>query len=271
MEKRVLGIFTCFNRKNKTISCLESLARNHTIIDFIAVDDGSTDGTAEALARYDNVTVLNGNGSLFYSGGMRRGIEEAKKRNLDSYDYVMFLNDDVCFFENAIDRMISGSDGKSIIVGAMCDDNGNLSYGGAVKTSKYKPSFKNVMSSPEQTAYCDTFCANCVLIPVPVFKKLPNMDKVYIHAMGDFDYGLEASRRGYPITATDFFTGTCNDNPITNTWDDPSLKIRDRLRKKESPKGLPFRDYFHFINKNYGFLSAVLYSLTPYVRIFLGK
>ena len=78
--KKVLGLMTCFNRKEKTIRALNNLIQGNSEIEmsFIVADDGSTDGTSEALGEIPNVTVLKGNGSLFYSGGMRLAIEEAK-------------------------------------------------------------------------------------------------------------------------------------------------------------------------------------------------
>ena len=79
---RVLGIFTCYNRREKTISCLKNLMQNNSSIEFffVAVDDGSTDGTNESLALYKNVQIILGSGHCYYSGGMRLGIKEAKKK-----------------------------------------------------------------------------------------------------------------------------------------------------------------------------------------------
>jgi GT2 family glycosyltransferase len=125
--------------------------------------------------------------------------------------------------------------------------------------------------SGEQRIFCDTFNANCVLIPFNVFQKLPNIDKKYTHSLGDFDYGLEAGRRGVPIVVSDFFVGKCNDNPSSGTWRDVTLSRRERLKKKESPKGLPRREWFYFVRKHFGFLSACISSMTPYVRILIGK
>lgn len=268
----LLVLLTCHNRMEKTIACLKSLKSDvNQNFSFIVVDDNSSDGTVEALSQIEGVTLIAGNGSLFYSGGMRMAIAEAKRRDLKCFDYVMFINDDVMFFEGAITRLITylgGSD--EILVGATCGESRHLSYGGAVRTNKIKPSYKNVMSG-NQKVYCDTFCANCVLIPTEIFKVLDNIDPIYHHAMGDFDYGCAAKRVGYRILASDFFVGTCNDNPITNTWRDSSLPRKVRLKKKESPKGLPFREYYHYLKKNHGLTTAIVYSLSGYIKILLGK
>ena len=268
--QRVLGIFTCYNRKNKTKQCLEGLMNGNPEIDFsfVAVDDKSMDDTAVMLQQYPNIQLIQGNGSCFYSGGMRLGIEAAKEC-CDAYDWVLLFNDDVEFVPHALERLANyASEEKEILVGTTCDEKGALSYGGVLQASRYKPDFRIVMSGKEKV-YCDTFNANCVLIPTSVFQKLPNIDDIYTHSLGDFDYGLEAHKLGIPILASNFFVGTCCDNPLTGTWRDVSLTRRERLKKKESPKGLPRREWYHFVKKHYGFVSACWSSVTPYVKILL--
>ena len=54
---RVLALFTCFNRKEKSVHAVESLISGNPQIDFtfLVVDDGSTDGTAEALQKFPEI------------------------------------------------------------------------------------------------------------------------------------------------------------------------------------------------------------------------
>lgn len=267
----ILVLFTCFNRKEQTLQCINSLRNDDSIsFDFIVVDDNSSDGTAEELSKYKSVTVIKGNGALFYSGGMRIAIANAKQRDLDMYDYVMLINDDVDFFDKSVSNLISFLNGEeAIAIGSMCDDKNQFSYGGSIKTNKFKPSYKNVMSTSTERKYCDTFCANCVLIPINIFKKLDNIDPLYRHAMGDFDYGCDAVKKGYKIVASDFFVGKCSDNSMKGTWKDTTLSIIKRIELKESPKGLPSKEWFYYLKKNHNILTAIIYSLTPYIKILL--
>lgn len=272
MKSKYLAVFTCHNRKEKTLKCLESLINGNPDIrfSFIAVDDGSTDGTPDTLAKYTDIRIISGNGTCYYSGGMRLGIRHAKTC-CDQYDWVLLFNDDVVFFPHTIKKLEAfAADRHEIIVGATCDEHGRLSYGGILKTSDFKPSFKIVMSGEKRIA-CDTFNANCVLLPTEIFKTLPNIDKHYTHSMGDFDYGLEASKRRISIVASDFFVGKCIDNPLRGTWRDTDLPRKERLKRKESPKGLPYREWFYFIKKHYGILSACINSIIPYIKILIKK
>ena len=271
MKKSVLGLMTCYNRKEKTIRALENLIQGNTAIEFsfLIADDGSSDGTYEELSRISQTKVIRGNGSWFYSGGMRAVIDEAKKEKKD-YDYCLFFNDDVDFQESAIEHLCQ-KDASCIWVGPTSDEEGKLSYGGVLKTSKWRPNPEIIMAEKTEGKECDTFNANCVLIPWDIFIELDNIDKVYTHSMGDFDYGFSARRKGYVIKVSNEFVGICPDNPVASSWRNTELSRKERLRKKESPKGLPGKEWFYYLKKNYNVVTAVVYSIIPYIRIILKK
>jgi GT2 family glycosyltransferase len=79
---RTAVLITCHNRKPKTLACLAALFNQElspeVTIDVYLVDDGSTDGTAEAVHQaYPQVKILQGDGSLFWNRGMRKAFAEA--------------------------------------------------------------------------------------------------------------------------------------------------------------------------------------------------
>ena len=65
----ILVIFTCFNRKEKTLKCINSLRTNNAEYNFtfVVADDGSSDGTYEALVGMPNIYIIRGCGQWFYS------------------------------------------------------------------------------------------------------------------------------------------------------------------------------------------------------------
>ena len=267
----VLGLVTCFNRKDKTVNAIEGLIRKNTNIqfEFIVVDDASTDGTKIALEKFPQVKVLEGNGNLYYTGGMRFAIEEALTQE-KQYDFCLLFNDDVKFFDGVIDEMTACEKGI-IWVGPTCNEVGELTYGGIIKTSNIRPSFRIVKAESSNGELCDTFNANCVLIPWEIFSVMGNMDSMYSHSLGDFDYGFLARRMGFEIRVISEYIGICCDNPTAGGWRDTSLRRYERLKKKESPKGLPRKEWFYYLKKNYSIVTAVIYSVIPYVRILLKK
>lgn len=270
---QVQVILTCYNRKDFTIRCIQSLQtkNHHAEMHYVVVDDASTDGTSEALHNMPySIEIIKGNGQLFWNGGMHKGLSTILETKSEC-EYVLLVNDDVVFFDGCIDQMIEQSqrEGNAVIVGTTTDTNGETSYGGVRYTSRVR--IKYVILEPADTPECDTFNANCVLIPYNVVKEVGNMDPFYKHAMGDFDYGMMIKRKGFKIHHTAFYVGECNNNAAEGTWTDPSLSRRERLRLKESAKGLPVRDWFHFANKNFGLFTAIYHSITPYVKILIRK
>lgn len=264
---KILGIATCFNRKEKTVTSVKNLIEGNPNVEFhfVITDDNSKDGTREALAQIPNVTVLSGSGSLFYSGGMRMAIDWAQKQDED-YDFCLLFNDDVAFFKGTIEELAKKEKG-TVWIGPTCDDKGELSYGGILKTSRWRPSVRIVKADAPEGLPCDTCNANCVLIPWDIFRGMANIDPVYTHSMGDFDIGFNLVRNGVELRVSDSYVGECCDNAVSGGWRDTTLPRKRRLQLKESPKGLPGKEWFHYLKKEYGFFTAAFFSVVPYIRI----
>lgn len=272
---KILVIFTCHNRKEKTENCIKTLVKGNPGFEFtiIAVDDDSKDGTWEMLdvmQQEYHIHPLKGNGNLFYSGGMRMGMEYVLNELGEIHDYLLIVNDDVSFYDGCVKKMVGQSreQGGAVIVGAMCDREGHISYGAIkyIRGIKYK-----ILDIEEWEVNADTFCANCVLIPYEAFQKVGIIDWNYIHSLGDFDYGLSLKRAGYPIHVSKEYVGACEDNPRAGGWQDTTLPRKERIRQKESIKGAPTRQWFYFLKKNFGLLTAVKGCITPYIRILIGR
>ena len=134
--KTIAVLITSFNRKEKTIKCLESLFVQHATNFFLQVflvNDGSTDGTAEAVSRkFPEVQIIHGDGTLYWNRGMHKAWSEASKRNNDFY---LWLNDDTFLYKEALKEMLETLvkvRGEAIIVGATCStlDKKLTTYGG---------------------------------------------------------------------------------------------------------------------------------------------
>jgi len=270
---KILGLATCFNRKARTVNAIRTLTEGNPSLsfDFLIVDDGSTDGTKEALREFEHVTVLNGDGNLYYSGGMRWAMDEARKRNDQGYDYCLLFNDDVQFEPHCIEYLASKRN-DVVWVGPTRSEKGSHIYSGVSRKNRFVPKYIHLMADREEGVSCETLNGNCVLIPWKIFMNVPNIPKIYTHSFGDYAYGFGITRSGYQIMVPCRFAGICNDETKKeNTWQDHSLSLRERIRKKESPKGLPFREYFYYLHHSFSLPTAVLYSITPYVKMIAGK
>lgn len=266
---RVLVLFTCHNRIEKTMRAIHRLVDGNADIafSFVAVDAGSTDGTREALRDVPDVLVIQGRSSLYYSNGMRMAMMYAKD-NVESFDYCLLINDDVAFYPGIINKMTEVSGRSRVIVGATCDKEGKLTYGGI----KYDKGIHYHLLGPESSYIkADTFNANCVLIPWKAFMSSDIIDDHYVHSLGDFDYGLMLRDKGFEILTLDEYIGVCERNPISRTWQDRSLSRIERVKKKECVKGAPAQQWFYYLKKHFGLRTAILHTITPFLRIVAGR
>src|SRR3954447_12060362 len=101
----IFVVIPVFNRKVLLSNCLDSL-RSQTNQNFkvIVVDDGSTDGTSDMLKEhFPEVTVLKGDGNLWWTGSMNVGVRHALALCKEN-DYIMALNDDLVVAPDYIDN-----------------------------------------------------------------------------------------------------------------------------------------------------------------------
>jgi len=274
---RIAVLMTCHNRKEKTLKCLESLFKQKSIDKFsikvFLVDDGSSDGTGDAVIKtYPDVYLLHGNGDLFWNGGMRLAFSKAIE---EKYDFYLWLNDDTYIYEDALSRTLDTyfkllNDGydKNILVGSAFDpDTKEFTYGGAVRSSFWHPlKFRLIKPSPEEIISCDTMCGNFVLLPSKVVNIVGNLDENFKHAIGDYDYGLRAGKKSCKIWVVPGYVGTCSKNPPNVFVSNDSLYKKLKIVKTE--KGLPMNQWKVYARRHGG-IFWFLYWLMPYCRLIL--
>lgn len=265
---RIAIIITVHNRIDKTLACLDSLygqKKNDDkfIIQTYLTDDGSTDGTAKIIREtYPSVRILNGNGNLYWNGGMRLAFSRAME---EGYDHYLWINNDTTLFDDAIDRLLSTSfelNDEAIIVGSTKDPaTYEWSYGGVVRKDRIRP-FKFIPVLPDNyPKSVDTMNGNCVLIPQKVADVVGNLDQIYTHTMGDRDYGLRAKEMGISIYISPGYYGYCERNsPI-----DYPRSIKKALKIMLSKKVLPPKEYAYYSKKHAGKLWPI-YFLSPYIK-----
>lgn len=280
MPKTVCAIIACHNRRAKTIACLDALqhqAINERSISLrvVLVDDGSTDGTADAVrARFPDVEMISGDGGLYWNGAMRLALSHAIKR---AHDYVLLLNDDTVLSPHALQTLLttagsleSKQGAKAIVVGATRGStHEGISYGGLIRGPWWIPLRMRKLPLSDQPQRCDTFNANCALISSAVIGIVGNLDASFTHAMGDFDYGLRARSLGCELWVAPGVAGECEANPGQGLWTDQSLSLRARWQRLKGPKGLPPKEWLVFTRRHSGPFWP-LYWLNPYVKFWLN-
>lgn len=102
-------ILPVHNRRAITTQFVQALKRQtFPNANLILVDDGSTDGTADAvLAEFPNTHVISGDGNLWWGGGLQKGFDYLASIPPADEDVVLICNDDVIIEDDFIETGIS--------------------------------------------------------------------------------------------------------------------------------------------------------------------
>jgi GT2 family glycosyltransferase len=278
MSVRDVGVLiTCHNRRELTLRCLRSLFEqrgSEAAFSVFLVDDGSTDGTSEAVAEeFPAVTIISGNGQLYWSGGMRLAFDAATHRELHFH---LWLNDDVVLADNAVDRLLSTYDemrranaSPIIVVGAMQDPTtGTTTYSGWRRGPFWWPFRFEQMEPGPLPRLCDTMNGNVVLVSREAFEKIGGIDRAFVHSIGDFDYGLRLSRMHGQVWLAPDYVGTCRRDEAPGADGAVGNSI-DRLRNIASIKILPPGPWLAFVRHHGGPLWPIFW-VGPYARAVLA-
>ncbi len=282
MQKRNIAVLlTCHNRKTKTIACLVSLFQADIPpdyqLDIFLTDDGSTDGTGDAVDElFPQVQVIRGDGNLFWAGGMRLAWEKAMEEK--RYDAYLLLNDDVelypDFFLNLLEAEAYSlnKNGKSgIYSGATVEKtNDKTTYGGS-RISNYLLVVRMNMLTPENLPQeCEITNANVLWVSKEVVDEIGIFDDAFTHGIADYDYSLVATEKKIPVLLAPRVCGICVDDHRKN-WRSGQYPLKERIAYLKSPKGLAYREYLYYIRKHfpifvpYSFVMLWMKTLFPFI------
>lgn len=249
-------LLTCFNRKSLTLKCLERLFLLENQFDVFLVDDGSNDGTTEAIeSLYPTVRIIQGSGNLFWARGMHLAWSVAYEAM--DYDFYLWMNDDVVVYDFCLKEIFKCSTSmhdSAIISGIIeSEDKKEILYGG------FDSSKKKVKPNGKMQPITN-LNGNIVLVPKKVFNSLGNIDPYYHHDLGDVDYGLRAIDKGFSVMSTTVPIASGNKNLISRLRQNRTSMIK-RFKKLYSPLGNPPPINFYFRKKHMGLINACTYWL----------
>jgi len=203
-----LGIFIVipvYNRKVHTLGCLEALARQ-TVRDFhvVVVDDGSSDGTAAAIAvHFPGITVLHGDGNLWWSGATNLGVEYALAHGAD---YILTLNDDTLPQPDYMGKMLreAAAEPRALLGSLALNAQGDIEYGGQ-RICWWSAGYVNLVDRlpPAQRRGLHAvthFPGRGLWVPAEVFRTVGlYAADIFPQAVADDDFTHRASKAGYKI------------------------------------------------------------------------
>jgi GT2 family glycosyltransferase len=271
---RVVALVTAHNRRETTLKAIDSLlqatASNRVDLSVVLVDDGSSDGTGQAVSDTfeKRVSVIRGDGSYYWARGMKVAEDAALE---GAADFLLWLNDDVELFAGAVDQLLAVEDsdlcmGRGIVVGSMRSLSGETTYGGLHRLGRH-PLRYSLVTPGDEPRLVDAANGNAVLIPVSVLGAIGGIDGGFAHALADIDFTRRARLSEVPVVIAAGYVGICERNPPP-VWTRPDVSASQRWGALLGPKGLPPRSLARFLSRHGGPFWPI-YFASPYLAQFL--
>jgi GT2 family glycosyltransferase len=271
MSQSVYILIPVHNRKAVTLTCLETLQRNGDLAQYqvVVIDDGSTDGTAEAIqSQFPQVIILKGDGNLWWTGAIVKGMEYAYK---EGADFFIWLNDDTLPLPNAISTLVDTCTRRQkTIATAQCyssKDKKTPTYGGQVRG---KWSLKPIFVPENHYQFCDCTSGNLVCLPRSVVDQIGYPPSQSLpQCFADVVYTWKAKKKGYQPEVIGNAKAFCEFNELERNWltsSNPILKQWRRIKTKKSNLYPPA--YWHYCTKFYDFLSPLVF-VHIYIKLIL--
>lgn len=196
------------NRRNVILNCLDqlqNLKKDGFCADIVIIDDGSTDGTTEAISKeFPYVTVLKGDGNLWWAGGVNMGLEFALNHG---YDFIYVMNDDTELLPDSLQILYDTLKeyDNAVCSSVIMDREKNIIVAGAGLTGFFKKE-RSQVSGKFHDSYsgriikADTLATKSVLIPTVIAKKVGYFDaKHFPHNYSDFEYFIRVKEMGFSL------------------------------------------------------------------------
>lgn len=263
---RIAVLVTCFNRREKTLACLQSLwpqlqfrveHQQQQVQARLFLLDNGHDGTGQQVqAEFPEAVVWFGQPDWYWNSGMRQLWQRVvTSHNAGHFDYFLWLNDDVQLQPDALPHLLGCACQLTIqnpqplgaVVGSMAGRQsdghaGSLvpTYGGRLRKSTLNPvAFGPVLVPQAQPQRCDFINGNLCLISKQAVATVGLLSADFTHGLGDFDYGLRLQQAGFGLWVAPGFYGICETNPPQGSVFDAALPLRQRLALLQKPNIMP--------------------------------
>ena len=188
------------NRKKITLDFIKSLKKQtYEKIFLILIDDGSTDGTADAVIReLPETYIIKGTGDWWWGGALQQGYKYINSIKTNEDDVILILNDDTQFDKNYLQNGINIiRSNKKTLVGSISyskQSNKLIDCGKMINWKKY---YIEDVSYGEKIECLST---RGLFIPILGFKEIGGFHPYLLpHYLSDYEYTIRAASKGYKL------------------------------------------------------------------------
>lgn len=271
---KIAVLLTCFNRKEKTIRCLSHLksalsySKSSVIADVYLTDDGSTDGTSEAVrSKFPKVHILPGTGNLFWVNGMNNSWNHAIEQD-QNYDGYLLLNDDTFLFEEFFETLLNNNQQyidqyghPGVYVGTTIDPTTReITYGGSRLTNKLMYTFKRVFPN-DLIQPCDLGNANIMYVSEHTQKIAGVLSEGYLHGIGDYDYTLKCLKKQITPVIMSGLNGFCKYDHRDMYDGFEKMSFKKRKEYLYNPLGIDFSSRLLYMKRHFPFRAPLFYLI----------
>lgn len=205
----VTAIVLSWNGLERTLACIRSLgAVTYSPFSILVVDNGSNDGSADAVARdHPDVGLVRLDENLGFAGGMNVGIDEALARGAAA---VLLLNNDMTVDPGFVGPLVAATEADPAC-GAACSqilfdtEPPRVWYAGAPFSRRRGHSGRNTaygrppLPSTVAPYRTDRACGGAMLIPARVVERVGVFDDQLFAYAEDADWSLRAEQAGLHV------------------------------------------------------------------------
>ena len=267
---QIFIILPTFNRSKITnifADCL--LKQKFKNYHLILVDDGSTDDTVKSIkGKLKNITVIVGDGNLWWAGAVQKGINWLKQNIDDLSKIVLIANDDISFDENYLKNamkivnkkninLVSSYENKKKINPFFCFNNKNGKF----------------ISENQKNYNPNCFAMNAVFFKLSHLMDIGNFHvRSLPHYLADIEYSYRAMKKGYKFIQDDSVKVKW-DMETTGIHETKDLTFKSFIKivfsKKYSSNPISWTVfYFYTIKKRYLFNVAIYFWLKFIIKFF---
>ena len=278
-DPKVAIIILNWNGLDDTVACLQSVSRiQYNALDIIVVDNGSSDGSVEAIRKlFPDIQVIVNNSNLGFAEGNNVGI----RRAMDHTDYILLLNNDTTVHPDLLRHLIPvvEEDPRIAVAGpVICYEEApdtvwcaglqmgqGRMYGMAIlrTTSVLMYCGQPVHGVPGEAYNVDAVVGCAMLIRTSVLHELGLLASELFMIHEDFDWSLRARKAGYRCVLV----------PNADVWHKVSTSMK---RQDQQRSGNPSAEYYWYRNwllvmrKHYGLRAMLTIAALYAFKLFPG-
>lgn len=235
------AVIPVHNRLSLTKSIVLCL-RNQELsedLNILVVNDGSSDGTTEWLSSQEDITVLTGDGSLFWGGAVDLALRYLEPK-CEAKDWLLLMNNDTTVGNDFVQCLLNTAlDNAPAAVGSVIRDESDqeklLSIGAQV--DPWCLLTNDILNNPNKTytlntaITVDALSGRGALFPVTALTTAGGMrPHIFPHYLADYEVSVRVKQHGWKLLvspeASVFSSDDYGSNQKAQSWAEKLFSVR---------------------------------------------